>query len=182
MPVDLYQPFTNPITGETFRCISSSEEAYVTEWLVAPEGYVPFRHIHARQDEIFHIRRGEARLEMDGDQHIGAAGETLIVPCGVRHIAYNNKHEQLDCIVEYRPGLDHYRVMQCFGGLTLDRDLGRRGLVNIPKMMYFMQEMHAQAIVIPSFVPRPLFRLSMRLFHILGSAAGWDKLYRKYTD
>jgi hypothetical protein len=62
MPVDLYQPFTNPITGETFRCISSSEGAYVTEWLVAPEGYVPFWHIYANQEVYFHNRRGEARV------------------------------------------------------------------------------------------------------------------------
>ena len=181
MPVDLYEPFKNPITGETFRCLSLSEEAYTTEWLLEPDGYVPFRHIHVRQDEIFHVQGGETRVVIDGREHIGAPGQTVRVPRGVRHIAYNNKPELLRCVVEYRPALDHYRVMQCFGGLTLDRDVGRGGIVNIPKMMYFMQEMNAQAVAIPSFVPAPFFGLFMRVFHIVGSTAGWDELYRKYT-
>ncbi|NUO82094.1 hypothetical protein HUU05_18640 [candidate division KSB1 bacterium] len=36
MPVDLFQPLTNPITKETFRTISVNAEAYVFEWIVAP--------------------------------------------------------------------------------------------------------------------------------------------------
>jgi quercetin dioxygenase-like cupin family protein len=181
MPVDLFEPFTNPITGETFRCLSSSEDAYVTEWLVEPKGYVPFRHIHVNQDEIFHVQQGEIRVVISGQQDIGVAGQTVRVPRGVGHVAYNNKPELLHCIVEYRPGLDQYQAMQCFGGLTLDHDLDRRGIVNIPKMMYFMRRMNALAIVRPTFVPAPLFGLFMFTFYIVGSIAGWDQLYRKYT-
>lgn len=181
MPVDLYQPFSNPITGETFRCLSSSDEAYVTEWLVEPDGYVPFRHIHVNQDEVFHVQGGETRIVIEGKQHIGVAGQTVRVPRGARHVAYNNRPEVLRCIVEYRPALDQYKVMQCFGGLTHDRDLGRGGIVNIPKMMYFMREMNAQAVVRPSFIPTPFFGLFMRIFHVFGSLAGWNKLYRQYT-
>jgi len=46
MAIDLYQPFTNPVTKETFRCLSCTDEAYAMEWIVQPEGYVPFEHIH----------------------------------------------------------------------------------------------------------------------------------------
>ena len=62
MAIDLYQSFTNPVTKETFRCLSSTEEAYVMEWIVQAEGYVPFEHIHLHQDEIFHVQQGEIRV------------------------------------------------------------------------------------------------------------------------
>lgn len=66
MAIDLYQPFTNPITRETFRCVSSTEEAFTMEWTVHPGGYVPFEHVHVNQDEIFHIQRGEMRAKVMG--------------------------------------------------------------------------------------------------------------------
>jgi quercetin dioxygenase-like cupin family protein len=181
MAVDLYQPFTNPITGETFRCLSSSAEAYTTEWVVQPGGFVPFEHIHLSQDEIFHIKEGEIRAVINGREQIGVAGQTLSIPHGVRQTAYNNKPEVLRCVLEYRPGLDSYQIFQCFGGLTLDGDMDRHGIVNFAKMMYFMQKMKARAIARPSFVPGPLFDLFKQVFFLTGSLAGWDRLYRKYT-
>jgi quercetin dioxygenase-like cupin family protein len=181
MAVDLYQPFTNPVTKETFRCLSSNEESYTTEWIVQPGGYVPFEHVHLAQDEVFHVRQGEVRLVVNGREQIGVAGQTVIVPRGARQIAYNNKPEILHCVLEYRPGLDSYKVFQCFGGLTLDGDLDGRGLVNALKMMYFLKIMNARALARPSYMPTPLFRLLMNTFLIVGSMAGWQGLYRKYT-
>jgi quercetin dioxygenase-like cupin family protein len=181
MAVDLYQPFTNPITKETFRCLSSTDEAYTTEWIVQPGGYVPFEHVHLAQEEVFHIQKGELRLVADGREQIGRAGETVTVARGVRQIAYNNKPETLHCVLEYRPGLDSYKIFQCFGGLTLDGDLDRRGLVNPPKMMYFLKKMNARAIARPAYVPGPIFRFFMELFLVVGSIAGWERLYQKYT-
>jgi quercetin dioxygenase-like cupin family protein len=181
MAVDLYQPFTNTVTGETFRCLSSTEEAYITEWVVQPAGFVPFEHIHPNQDEIFHVKQGEMRAVIDGREYIAAAGQTVTVPRGARHIAANNRPEVLACVLEYRPALDSYQVFQCFGGLSRDNDTDRRGIVNIPKMMYFLQRINARTLARPSYVPAPLFSLAMRIFYVLGVLAGWEKLYKKYT-
>jgi len=182
MAIDLQQPFTNPITKETFRCLSSGEEVYETEWIVGPGGYVPFEHVHLSQDEIFHIRKGEIRLVIDGREQFAKAGQTVTVPHGLRQTAFNGGSEILNCVLEYRPGLDSYKVFQCFAGLTLDRDMNRRGLVNAPKMMYFLRKMRARAVARPSYVPGPLFRLLMEIFFVIGSIAGWEKQYRKYTQ
>src|SRR5512134_2105273 len=100
MAIDLYQPFTNPITKETFRCLSCTAEAYVMEWTVQPEGYVPFEHIHVAQDEIFHVQHGEIRVVANRREQIVGAGQTLTVPRGMRHIAYNNCLKTLVCVVE----------------------------------------------------------------------------------
>ena len=181
MAIDLYKPFTNPITKETFRCISSTPEVFTMEWTVHPGGYVPFEHVHVCQDEIFHVEKGEIRARINRRESIGKAGDTLIMPRGVRHIAYNDQDEKLVCIVEYKPGLDHYRTMQCLAGLTLDQALDNRGLVNIPKVMYLLKKGNIQSLPRPAFAPDLLFRLGMNVFYVLGSILGWESLYEKYT-
>jgi quercetin dioxygenase-like cupin family protein len=182
MAIDLYRPFTNPITKETFRCLSYTEEAYVMEWTVQPEGYVPFEHIHVLQDEIFHVKQGGIRVLVNRREQLGGVGQTLIVPRGTRHIAYNNTPETLTCVVEYKPGLDISRSFQCFGGLTCDGDVYGRYGINIPKMMYFMKRMNMQAVARPANIPAPVFGLLMNIFYMYGSLSGWEKLYRKYTE
>lgn len=181
MATDVYKGFTNPVSKESFRCLSSSEEAYTMEWIVQTEGYVPFEHIHYFQDEVFHILKGEIRILMDGNESIGKSGDVLTVPKGMRHIAFNNKHEELVCKVEYRPGLDYYTFSQCFGGLILDGDLDKKGQVNIPKMGYFQYKMKAKCITLPTAISLPFYRRSMLMFYVMGKILGWNKLYDKYT-
>jgi quercetin dioxygenase-like cupin family protein len=181
MAIDLYKPFTNPITKETFRCISSKPQAYVMEWSVAPGGYVPFEHVHVAQDEIFHVERGEMRAKIDRKEHFGKAGDIVIAPRGIRHIAYNDKDTPLVCTVEYRPGLDHYTTMQCFAGLTLDGYIDSRGLVSIPRILYLLKRFDALSLPRPAFAPEWAFRFGMSVFYQIGTKLGWEKLYMRYT-
>ncbi len=182
LAIDLYQPFTNPVTRETFRCITSTEGAFTMEWTVHPGGYVPFEHVHVNQDEVFHVRQGEMRAIVRGVTQFGKAGDTLTILRGTPHIAFNDRDEPLVCTVEYRPGLDHYKTMQCFAGLTLDRDYDRRGLVNVPKIMFLLKKCGASSITRPAFAPDWLFRLGMNTFFIIGSILKWEALYEKYTE
>ncbi|MEW6083303.1 MAG: cupin domain-containing protein [Chloroflexota bacterium] len=181
MAIDLYKPFTNPITKETFRCISSTPEAYIMEWTVAPGGYVPFEHVHVAQDEIFHVERGEIRARIARKDRYGKAGDTVVAPRGIRHIAYNDKDVPLVCTVEYKPGLDHYTTMQCFAGLTLDGRIDRRGLVHIPRIMYLLKRGNILSLPRPAFAPEFAFRFGMEFFYVVGSILGWEALYKKYT-
>lgn len=179
--IDLYRPFTNPITRETFRCISCTEEAFTMEWIVHPGGYVPFEHIHVNQDEIFHIQQGEMRLKVRGAKKTGRKGDVLTIPRGTPHIAFNDKQEPLVCIVDYRPGLDHYRTMQCFAGLTIDCDYNKRGLVNVAKVGYMLKRENALSLTRPAFAPEPFFRMGMNIFYWIGTLLGWEALYKRYT-
>lgn len=181
MAIDLYKPFTNPITKETFRCISSTPEAYTMEWTVHPGGYVPFEHVHVAQDEIFSVERGEMRAKVRGQERIGKVGDTLTVPRGERHIAFNDRDVPLVCIVDYKPGLDHYTTMQCFAGLTLDGLIDRRGLVNIPRIMYLLKKGNVLSLPRPAFASDLAFRFGMDFFYIIGGVMGWEALYEKYT-
>lgn len=152
------------------------------QWTVQPSGYVPFAHIHINQDEIFHIKSGEIRLLIEGKEHIAKAGETIRVPKGAKHIAYNNKNEVLDCLVEYTPGLDHDKFMKCLMGLTNDNLLDKRGGVDIPKMGFLLTRMKAKSIARPTAIPSLVFGIALKVFYLRGILSGWNKLYVKYLN
>lgn len=182
MATDLYNGFTNIITGEKFKCISYNENSFRFDWIVEPGGYVPFEHVHLKQDEIFYIKAGEMKIQIENKEYLIGEGQSIRVSKGKRHIAYNNKPSTLYCEVEYSPGLDTYKFFQCFGGLTLDRDTTKNGTVNIPKMLYFTKRMKAICISRPTNIPSPLFYLALNFFFIAGSLSGWKKQFKKYTD
>jgi hypothetical protein len=49
-------------------------------------------------------------------------------------------------------------------------------------MMYFMKRMNMQAVARPAYVPAPVFGVLMSIFYLYGSLAGWESLYKKYTE
>jgi quercetin dioxygenase-like cupin family protein len=181
MAIDIYDSCTNPITGETFKGISLNSNAYVMQWTVQPGGYVPIEHIHYNQDEIFQVRQGELKVIIVGKEHIAKAGEIVVVPKGMPHIASNNKNETLDTRVEYRPALDHAQFAQCFNGLINDGYLDKKGATNIPMMGYFLKKMNCRAMARPTNIPAPFFKLALNVFYLMGTLKGWNKLYEKYT-
>ena len=182
MSVNIFEANSNPISGESFQGISFTNEAFVMQWSVQPKGYVPFEHIHLNQDEIFLVKSGELKIRVDNKEHIVPAGESITVPKGIKHIAYNNKNEVLDCVVEYRPGLDHKKFMQCLMGLTKDNFLDKKGGVDIPRMGYCLMKMKAKSMARPTAIPSVMFNIALRFFYLRGILSGWSKLYNKYVD
>jgi quercetin dioxygenase-like cupin family protein len=182
MAVDIFQKSINPVSGEAFRGISFDQEAFVMEWTLQPDGYVPFEHIHLNQDEIFHVKSGELKVLLNNKEYIVRSGESITVPKGIRHIAYNNKKEILNCIVEYKPGLDHDKFMQCLVGLTNDNLLDKKGGIDIPKMGYCLIKMKAKSMARPTAIPSFVFSFALRIFYIRGVLSGWSKLYNKYVN
>lgn len=181
MAINIYDNCTNPVSGESFRTISSDPDAYVMQWTVQPKGYVPFEHIHLNQDEIFHVKRGELKILMNGKTHLAAEGGAIIVPKGVAHTAFNNGDGILDCVVEYKPGLDHDIFMQCLIGLTKDNLIDKKGGIDIPRMGYFLTRMKAKCMTRPTQIPAPLFKMALKVFYLRGVLSSWSKLFEKYT-
>ena len=151
------------------------------EWNLAPQGYVPFEHVHYLQDEIFRVMKGELKVIIDGKEHIARERETITVPKGARHIASNNTTSAMESVVEYTPALDHDVFMKCLCGLTQDVYLDKRGEINIPMMGYCLMKMKCKAMARPTKIPAPVFRIALGVFHIMGGLKGWEKRYRKYA-
>lgn len=64
-----------------------------------PHGDSPPRHVHAREDEIFHLLQGEIRFWVDGEERLLRAGETVVAPKGRPHSFRVVSHEGARCLV-----------------------------------------------------------------------------------
>jgi quercetin dioxygenase-like cupin family protein len=182
MAVDIYEQCINPITGETFKGLTTTPYAFSMQWTTKPTGHVPLEHIHDNQDEIFRVKKGELKLLIEGKEHIAGPGEMIIVGKGKRHAAFNNTDNGLDILIEYRPALDQEKIIQCYCGLINDGYVDEKGSVSVPMMGYMLKKMKCKAMTHPAGISMTKFKIKMMKFYLKGTLEGWGKLYKKYTQ
>ena len=182
MAIDIYKDSINPITGETFKGLSITPYAYTMQWTVQPGGYVPIEHLHCNQDEIFHVKKGQLKVLIEGKEYVAGPGEKIVVTKGKRHLAFNNDGTVLETQVEFRPALDQEKFMQCYTGLIKDGHIDENGAPRIPMLGYMLRKMKCQAMARPASIPAPMFKLTLNVFLLIGGMKGWGKLYKKYTQ
>ncbi|HTI57815.1 cupin domain-containing protein [Mucilaginibacter sp.] len=182
MAINIYEQSINPINGEALTAISLTPYAFTMQWISKPGVKLPFQHLHYYQDEIYYVKKGEIKVLMDGKEHVAGPGEKVIVPKGKRHAAINNKDEELETLIEYRPALDQVRLMQCYNGLVNDGYLNESGSVNMRMMGYMVKKMKCKALARPASVPASVFKLMLNVSYLIGKLSGWNKLYEKYTQ
>ena len=62
----------------------TNQQFTLIEQLNEPGTGIP-RHVHAREDEVFHVQEGEVEFEVDNSVQVLQAGELAYVPRGVPH-------------------------------------------------------------------------------------------------
>ncbi|MBD2715250.1 cupin domain-containing protein [Microvirga sp. STR05] len=62
----------------------TNQQFTLIEQLNQPGTGVP-RHVHSREDEVFHVQEGEVEFEVDDNVQVLQAGELAYVPRGVPH-------------------------------------------------------------------------------------------------
>lgn len=71
------------VAFKLFHADSGDGVGIIEQWL--PYGDSPPRHVHHREDEVFHILEGTLRLVVGDEERIAAAGDTLLAPKGIPH-------------------------------------------------------------------------------------------------
>ena len=103
-----FRPFFNAATGEwiQYTVIAEDSDGQLVRfhWRSMPGGAIT-EHIHPRQEERFIVTAGEAHFTLDGEALVATAGETVIVPAGVRHSEGNPGSAEIVAVVELRPAL-----------------------------------------------------------------------------
>lgn len=69
------------------------------------------RHIHANCTEVLAMLAGVLEHTIGSDTVVTEAGDTVIVPPGVAHVARNIGQEDADMIVAYPSGLRGFEVV-----------------------------------------------------------------------
>lgn len=182
MATNIYEQSINPISGEALTAVSLTPYAFTLQWISKPGEKLPFYHLHYYQDEIYYVKKGEIKVLMDGKEHVAGPGQKVIVPKGKQHAAINNKDEEMETLIEYRPALDQVKFMQCYNGLVNDGYIDKNGTINMRMMAYMLKKMRCKALARPAGISSLVFKMALNLYYFTGTIRGWGKLYAKYTQ
>lgn len=136
---------TDPFTGTRSVLIEGAEETGGRGLVMdvhCPEGARAhiLEHIHLTWTETFDILQGEARYVLGGEEHSAKAGDTILMPAGVKHIhPWNTGTGEMI----YRQTNDFGRacpealqdvmgVFATLNGMAVEGKLGKKGLPKNP--------------------------------------------------
>ena len=178
-----FRPFSNPATGERIEFTAAAEgrsgDILRFKWRSRPGGSIT-EHLHPYQEERFTIVAGEAHFTVNGEERVGRAGETIVVPVGVRHSETNPGSVEIEGVVELRPALHSRQMHEAFGGLASEGKTTARGAPKNPLQLgatlwHFRQEnrvtsppIWAQNLILP-----PLWALA-KVFGVRPYYDRWD--------
>lgn len=177
-----FRSISNPSTGEWIQFTTvpeNGEDVLRFNWRSKPGGAIT-EHFHPHQEERFIILAGEAHFTLNGEHRVVVAGETLVVPVGVRHSEANPGSAEIEGIVELRPALRSREMHEAFAGLATEGKTTPRGAPKNPLQLgatvwRFRREsrvtsppIRVQNIVLPT-----LSALA-KLFRVRGYQESWD--------
>jgi quercetin dioxygenase-like cupin family protein len=130
-----FRAFFNAATGEWIQFTAVAEntggQLVRFNWRSVPGGLIT-EHIHPHQEERFIITAGQAHFTLDGEERVAEAGETIIVPAGVRHSEGNPGPAEIQAVVELRPALRSQQWHEALAGLVADGKTTSRGAPRNP--------------------------------------------------
>lgn len=129
-----FRPFFNAATGEWVEITAvpeDGEDVVRLNWRSVPGGAIT-EHLHPHQEERFIITAGEGHFTLGDEERVVGAGQTLVVPAGVRHSQANRGSIEIQGVVELRPGLNSKAMFEAFAGLVADGRTSPRGAPKNP--------------------------------------------------
>ncbi len=154
------QTLDNPVSGEriTFRktAADTNGELLEIDLELAPDGQVPGKHVHPKQEERFEVLSGTMKFKMGLKTVIAEAGDVVTVPAGVSHKFSNGGDETAHVRVQVRPALQMERLFETAVALAQEgRTLGN-GMPKPLDLALFVQEFgdEVQGAFPPAWVQR----------------------------
>jgi quercetin dioxygenase-like cupin family protein len=178
------RPFYNPATGEWIEFTTTAEDSdgqlLRFSWRSVPGGMIT-EHIHPSQEERFIITVGDARFTIDGEEVMAKAGETIIVPAGVRHSEGNSGLFDIEAVVELRPALRSKEFHEAVAGLVADGRTTARGAPRNPLRLgaTFWHFRHESRVTAPSIAVQ---NLMLPVLSALAKAFGVRPYYPRWDS
>ncbi|HLN17227.1 MAG TPA: cupin domain-containing protein [Acidimicrobiales bacterium] len=178
-----FKAFFNPATGEWIEYTAIAEdtsgELVRFNWRSEPGGVIT-EHVHPHQEERFTIMTGEAHFTLNGEERVARAGETIVVPAGVRHSEGNAGSVEIEGVVELRPPLHTKEWHEALAGLVADGKTTPRGAPRNPLQLgatfwHFRHESRATSppVWLQNLMLPPLWMLA-RAFGVRPYYDHWD--------
>jgi quercetin dioxygenase-like cupin family protein len=123
-------------------------------------------HCHPRQESRVEVISGALRFRVQGQIQEVGAGESLVIPAGVRHSFGNYGDREAHWIAEFRPALRTDAFFESLFDLAARDQLDDRGMPSLLQL----------AVSVPAFaqeirVTRPPWPVQRVLFALLGPIA-----------
>jgi mannose-6-phosphate isomerase-like protein (cupin superfamily) len=108
--LDAQEPFVTA-DGSTIREVAGVPSANAVNQSLAeatvPPGSETIEHLHRRSEEIYHFTAGAGRMRLGDDEAAVRAGDTVVIPPGVRHKLWNPGAEPLVLLCCCAPAYSH---------------------------------------------------------------------------
>jgi quercetin dioxygenase-like cupin family protein len=124
----------NPVTGEriVFRQTSADTNGELLQFdlYLRARGFLPAKHVHARQEERPEVVSGSVRYRLQGEERALGAGEAVVLPPGIAHTLWNDAEEEAHLIMDVRPALEVETALETMFGLARDGKTNDKGMPN----------------------------------------------------
>jgi mannose-6-phosphate isomerase-like protein (cupin superfamily) len=138
------QILDNPVSGEriTFTKTAADTDGELLEFdfELSPDGHVPGRHVHPRQEERFEVTGGTMKFKMGRKTVIAEAGDVVTVPAGVSHKFENAGDETASMRVQVRPALQMERLFETAVALAEEGRTNGKGMPKPLDLALFVRE------------------------------------------
>ncbi len=115
------------ISGTEMRVVVPAEAtagAYAVWMNLSAPGDGPPRHIHHREDEIFHVLEGKLLVWIDGQVHEAVPGDAASLPRGIAHTFRVLGDTPVRMLMTVVPG-GFERFFAAVSGLVVPRDIAQ---------------------------------------------------------
>jgi mannose-6-phosphate isomerase-like protein (cupin superfamily) len=114
--LDQQQPFITA-DGSSIREVAGVPSGNAVRQSLAeatvPPGGETVEHYHPIAEEIYHLLRGAGRLRLGAEEADVGAGDTIVIPPGVRHKLWNVGSEPLVLLCCCAPPYSHEDTILC---------------------------------------------------------------------
>jgi mannose-6-phosphate isomerase-like protein (cupin superfamily) len=169
------QILENPVSGErfVFRKTAADTDGELLEFdlHLAPDGEVPGKHVHRRQEETFEVLSGTMRFKRGLKTIVAEAGDIVVIPAGTSHKFENGGDDEAVVRVTVRPALKMEQLFETVVGLAEDGRTTRKGMPKPLDLALFVREYkdEVQAPFPPAFLQQaslaPLAYLARKRGH-----------------
>lgn len=171
----------NKITGEKITWVETAQKSQGKilrfDFAVRPQGALPVRHLHPRQEETFAMKAGSLKVEVNGQTHHLRAGESLTIPRGAPHQWWNVGEEEAKLTVTFTPALNTETFLEQFFGLCNSGKTSADGTPHFLQLMAMVNEYELYVAGPPLFIQK----LMGVVVGGLARLAGLKKFYPEFS-
>jgi quercetin dioxygenase-like cupin family protein len=173
------QILENPQSGERFifrkTAADTNGEYLEFDLELQPDGKVPGKHVHPKQEERFEVLDGTMKFKLGRRTIVAKAGETVTVPAGKAHKFENGGLTTAHVRVTVTPALKMEELFETVCGLAADGRTLPNGMPKPLDLALFVSQYRDE--VRAPFPPAALQRATLAPLAAVAKARGLHERY-----